>query len=51
MKVTVEIELDESWDEYKDTHPELLVEDLFPKCTFSQRPDGIIDVKFIKIEK
>lgn len=28
MVVKITFELDETWDEYKDCHPELLVEDM-----------------------
>lgn len=34
MKVTITFNLDETWDEYKNMNPELIVEDMFDnwKC-------------------
>ena len=47
MKVVVEIELDESWNDYKDVHPDLFIEDMLPPC---KRMDGIVNVKLIEIK-
>ena len=29
MKIIIEFTLDETWDEYKNVNPELIVEDIF----------------------
>ena len=49
MKALVEIDLlEEDWNEYKEIHPELFIEDLFP---FEKRMDGILNIKLVQINE
>lgn len=43
-KITVEIDLNESWDEYADCAPALLIADLFPE---DKLMDGVTDIRLI----
>jgi hypothetical protein len=47
MKVYIEIELDETWDEYKVMPTELLMEDLF--CGLQEK-DGVKNVRVTNIK-
>lgn len=51
-RILVEVELDDSWDDYFEpdkselsVDPKLLVEDLFP---FERRMDGVTNIKYVE---
>lgn len=50
--ILVEVELDDSWDDYFEpdkselsVDPKLLIEDLFP---FERRMDGVTNIKYVE---
>lgn len=51
-RILVEVELDDSWDDYFEpdkselsVDPKLLIEDLFP---FERRMDGVTNIKYVE---
>lgn len=54
-RILVEVELDDSWDDYFEpdkaelsVDPKLLIEDLFP---FERRMDGVTNIKYVESNK